>query len=88
MKTTDVQREVSKLNLPDEQKSAILALIDLKTDSDMKEVISEISRLRADMDAKFSGIDSKFKSIDVQLRVLFWLIGFLIVLVSIYRFLE
>ena len=88
MKTTDVQREVSKLNLPDEQKSAILALIDLKTDSDIKEVISEISRLRADMDAKFSGIDSKFKSIDVQLRVLFWLIGFLIVLVSIYRFLE
>ena len=60
----------------------------------MKEVILEINKLRAEvdakfnkMDAKFSEMDAKFKSIDVQLRVLFWLIGFLIALVSVYRFL-
>ena len=45
----------------------------------------EINKLRAEVYAKFSEMNAKFNSIDVQLKVLFWLIGFLIALVFVYR---
>ena len=60
MKTDDVYRQIEKLNLQGEQKSATSALIDLKTGSDMKTVMLELNKLRADMDAKFKAIETKF----------------------------
>lgn len=74
MKTDDVYRQIEKLNLQGEQKSAILALIDLKTGSDMKTVMLELNKLRADMDAKFKAIetkfDTKFNSLDKKFNFL------------------
>lgn len=56
--------------IPAEQRRAVLKLIDLKTNEDMKEVINSIKHLENSNNAKFNAIES-------QIRILIWVIGFL-----------
>ena len=63
MKTNQLNKEIQKLNLPDEQKSAILQIIDLKTEDNMEKVLNrmdliqaEIGSVRDSMRAEISGI--------------------------------
>ena len=101
MKTDDVYRQIEKLSLQGEQKSAVLALIDLKTGSDMKTVMLELNKLRADMDAKFKAIETKlnaklkeietkfnakFNSLDKKFNFLLSTIGFLTILITVLKF--
>lgn len=53
--------------LPAEQRNAILKLIDLKTEQDMKEVINSIKHLENKM--------------DTQIKLLFWALGIIITLI-------
>lgn len=53
--------------LPAEQRTAILKLIDLKTEQDMKEVINSIKHLENKM--------------DTQIKLLFWALGIIITLI-------
>lgn len=53
--------------LPAEQRSSILKLIDLKTEQDMKEVINSIKHLENKM--------------DTQIKLLFWALGIIITLI-------
>ena len=40
------------VHLPDDQKNAILALIDLKTESDMEKVLAKIDSMRSELNDK------------------------------------
>ncbi|WP_421805737.1 hypothetical protein [Flagellimonas sp.] len=78
MKTKDFAEQVE--NLPKEQKMAILGIIDLKVDNDMEKVLQRIDSMNAEMKAEMRTMENK-------ISVLYWLIGALAVLMSIYRFL-
>ena len=67
--------------IPAEQRRAILKLIDLKTENDMKEVINSIKHLESSNNAKFSAIES-------QIRMLMWAIGFLASLLVALKFIK
>ena len=70
-------------NLPEKEKKAILALIDYKTESDMKEVIMEIRNMESKFASKFDAIESKFS-------ILLWVVGtvgFVItIMITIFKF--
>ena len=50
MKTNQLNKEIQKLNLPDEQKSAILQIIDLKTEDNMEKVLNRMDLIQNRMD--------------------------------------
>lgn len=64
--------------LPAEQRTAILKLIDLKTEQDMKEVINSIKHL----ENKF---ENKTNSIENQIKMLFWALGIIITLIIAFK---
>jgi hypothetical protein len=64
--------DLSQLNetikeLPEKQKSAILKLIDIKTNEDMKEVIQSIKHLESKLESKITTV--------------FWILGIIITLI-------
>ena len=71
MKLTDFQKEIAKLDT--ESKNAILALIDLKTETDMEKALSEIKNIRISM-------ENKMESVNFKLNTVMWVIGVLTVL--------
>lgn len=78
MKTKDFAEQVE--NLPKNHKMAILGIIDLKTDNDMDKVLQRLDGIQAEMRAEM-------KAMENRISVLYWLIGALAVLMSIYKFL-
>jgi len=78
MKTKDFAEQVA--NLPEKQKMAILGIIDLKVENDMDKVLHRLDGIRAEMKAEM-------KAMENRISVLYWLIGALAVLMSIYKFL-
>lgn len=78
MKTKDFAEQVK--HLPEKEKLAILGIIDLKVENDMEKVLQRIDSMKAEMKAEMRTMDNK-------ISVLYWLIGALAVLMSIYRFL-
>ena len=88
-------------NLPEKEKKAILALIDYKTESDMKEVIMEIRNMESKFASKFDVIESKFDAIESKFdsnfdaieskfSILLWVVGtvgFVItIMITIFKF--
>ncbi len=67
MKLTEINKTISILKMDENQKDAILKLIEIKTDNDMEKVLTEIKRLEDKQDTKFS--------------MIFWAIGLLIGLI-------
>ena len=67
-------------NLPKEEKNNILELIDLKTELDMKEVISKFDSMQSKFDSKFSILLWVVSAIGLMISI----IGFMIV---IFKFL-
>ena len=63
-------------DLPEKEKNAILALIDYKTESDMKEVLNKLDAIESKFEAKFS--------------LLLWVVGalgFMItIMITIFKF--
>ena len=65
MKTTELQQQIQQLGeWTPEQKAAILHIIDLKTNNDMKEVVQAINALKTEMDYKFDVIEKRFLSVE------------------------
>lgn len=67
-------------DLPEKEKFAILELIDLKTEHDMDRVLSKFESLENSM-------KSEMKSLNSKISIVYWLIGGLSLLMSIYKFL-
>ena len=66
-------------NLPKEEKNNILELIDLKTELDMKEVISRFDSMQSEMKSMQSKFDSKFS-------ILLWVVSAIGLMISIIGF--
>ena len=67
MELSELSKEIE--HLPEKEKNAILALIDLKSRSDMKEVLAKMDSMRAEihsikdsMQAEISGINNSMQS--------------------------
>jgi len=67
-------KKVSELvdNLPKEQKNAILGIIDLKIESDMKTVLQKLEQIEQNQNLRFN--------------LILGAIGFITILMSIYKF--
>ena len=64
MKTNEIQKQLKKLNIDDNTKTAITTLIDIKTENDMREVIKEIGALKNTFESKFNVLENRITSLD------------------------
>jgi hypothetical protein len=64
MDISDINESLENMALPAETKKAILQLIDIKIDNDMKEVISEIRELKGEI-----------KTNNDKIQVILWVVG-------------
>ena len=86
-------------DLPKNQKNAILQLIDLKTELDMREVIMEIKSMKSEFESKFSAVESKFESkfsaieskfsaIESKFSILLWVISAIGLMIAVFKFVK
>ena len=68
MDILDVNNGLESINLPADQKKAILKLIDAKINQDMKEVISEIRQL----ETRIQMTQEKHSN---EIKTVYWVIG-------------
>ena len=71
--------------IPAEQRRAILKLIDLKTNEDMKEIIKSNEMLKESVDKSIKHLEGKM---DSQIKMLMWAIGFLASLLVALKFIK
>ena len=64
MKTSEIQKQLKKLNIDNHTKEAITTLIDIKTENDMREVIKEIGALKNTFESKFNVLENRITSLD------------------------
>ncbi len=62
MKTSEIQKQLKKLNIDNHTKEAITTLIDIKTENDMREVIKEIGALKNTFESKFNVLDNRISN--------------------------
>ena len=67
--------------LPTEQKTAILKLIDLKTEQDMKEVLRSIDALKESLKHLENSNNTKFEAQNSKFNMIFWALGIVITLI-------
>ncbi len=72
MKAKEVHEIINKINVDTETKKGLLELIDIKIESDMKEVLNEIKRLEDNFNTKFT--------------MLIWVLGILMALMIALKF--
>lgn len=72
-------------DLPEKQKKAILGLIDIKVDNEMKAVIEKLDHLEKGLD---KSIDTVEKMLSVRFSVLLGAISLLALLIAIFKFIE
>ena len=82
MELTEVSSSLDNISLPGDQKKAILQLIDVKINNDMREVIAEIRKLEAKMDLMQDKIQITHDKIQMvhdklsnEIKVMYWVIG-------------
>ena len=71
--------------IPAEQRKAVLKLIDLKTNEDMKEIIKSNEMLKESVDKSIKHLEGKM---DSQIKMLMWAIGFLASLLVALKFIK
>ncbi len=72
MKTSEIQKQLKKLNIDNHTKEAITTLIDIKTENDMREVIKEIGALKNVLENRITSLDNKF---DNRITNFKWTVG-------------
>jgi hypothetical protein len=86
MELLEVNNSLDNISLPVDQKKAILQVIDVKINNDMREVIAEIKQLEAKMQLmhqmnqdKFQMMNDKIQMVHDKLsneiKVVYWVIG-------------
>ena len=82
IKTIEIISEI-----PAEQRKAVLKLIDLKTENDMKEVVRSIDTLKDSLkhleERNANNIKNLESKIDIQINVLLWTLGITIFVIVI-----
>ncbi|HTI94203.1 MAG TPA: hypothetical protein VL727_26600 [Puia sp.] len=68
MNISEVSDGLEHISLPTDQKKAMLQLIDVKINNDMKEVISELKHLE-------SKIQMTHDKLSNEIKIVYWVIG-------------
>lgn len=61
--------------LDEENKQAILKVINLKVEDDMKDALTKIDSMFAKFDSKLAQIDTKFEHVEDKISTVYWVIG-------------
>lgn len=79
MNISEMNDRLENLTIQPDQKRAILQVIDVKINNDMKEVIAEIRQLEKIMDVKFQATQDKIQMVHDKLsneiKVVYWVVG-------------
>lgn len=79
MNISEMNDRLESLTIQPDQKRAILQVIDVKINNDMKEVIAEIRQLEKIMDVKFQATQDKIQMVHDKLsneiKVVYWVVG-------------
>jgi len=75
MELTEVSSSLDNISLPVDQKKAILQLIDVKINNDMREVIAEIRKLEARMQVMEDKIQLVHDKLSNEIKVVYWVVG-------------
>ncbi|MDR0296160.1 MAG: hypothetical protein LBH91_08320 [Prevotellaceae bacterium] len=67
MDTVVLQRQLNTLNVNRQAKEAILTVIDLKINSEMKEVITRIDQMEKRVDQRFEFVDQRFEAMEQRM---------------------
>ena len=97
MELSELSKEIE--HLPEKEKNAILALIDLKSRSDMEKVLNRLDAIASKFESKFSAIESKFESkfsaiesnfnaIESKFSILLWVISAIGVMIAVFKFIK
>ena len=77
--------------LDEKNKKAILDVINLKVEDDMKDVLTKMDSMFArfetrfeHMETKFAQIDSKFTHVEDKISTLYWVVGLSTALIAIF----
>lgn len=95
MDVSVLQRQLDTVNVNRQTKKGILTVIDLKVNSEMKEVIMRIDNMEKRFDQRFEAIDRRFETIDhrfdsmekhfsTQFSMLKWMIGILAAMMTTF----
>ena len=74
-------------NLPKDQKNTILALIDLKTELDMKEVISRFDSMQSEIKSEMKSMQSKFSILLWVISAIGLMIAIIGLMIAVFKFL-
>jgi hypothetical protein len=72
MDISEVNSGLEKVSLPGEQKRAILQLIDVKINNDMKEVIAKMDQVEKQLETKIQMTQEKHSN---EIKTVYWVIG-------------
>ena len=72
MNISEVSSSLEKIPLPQDQKKAILQLIDAKINNDMKEVIAKLNELEGKLEVKIQMTNDKLSN---EIKIVYWVIG-------------
>lgn len=83
MNLKDINEIIEKSDLNDNQKNAIFTLIDFKVENEMQQVLSKMDIMVGKMDNIEKRLESKM---DVQFKMILWVFGVLVILITVYKF--
>ena len=86
MELSELSKEIE--HLPKKEKNAILALIDLKSRSDMEKVLNRLDAIESKFESKFNAIESKFNAIESKFSILLWVISAIGVMIAVFKFIK
>ena len=79
----NINQQISSIKADDETKNAILQLIDLKTDNDMKEILTKMDGFNQRMENIKTEMQAEMKSFNKEIKILYWVIGAGVALLTI-----
>lgn len=83
MKLKEINEIIERSDLNENQKNAIFTLIDFKVENEMKQVISKLDIVVNKMENIEKRLESKM---DIQFKMIIWVLGILGVLITVYKF--
>jgi len=75
MELSEMSSSLDNISLPVDQRKAILKLIDVKVNNDMREVIAEIKQLEAKIQMTNDKIQMVHDKLSSEIKTVYWVVG-------------
>jgi hypothetical protein len=75
MDISDVSNGLERIALPQDQKKAIIQLIDLKINNDMEKVIAKLTQIEERLEAKIQITQDMVANVRNEIKVIYWVVG-------------